>query len=168
MVARTLQEILTDLSGRVQRLERRKFPRPTAGTATAGLVSRLTLQLAPTTAVAANAVVPFGTIIENVGGWTVAGGAGTCKVAGRYLITAQVRQSTAVTGGMVLQRNGTTVSYSLSSDPAANTGWIITTLVTLAVNDVVRVANGGSAFTSQSGNNIGLGSSVLQIERVGN
>jgi hypothetical protein len=77
-----------------------------------------------------------------------------------------VRQSTAVTGGIVLQVNGVNVAYSLSAATVANTGWTITALVNLAVNDVVRIGNGGNAFTSQSGNNTGLGSSVLQIERL--
>jgi len=162
-----MEGLLSDIMVRLNLVERRLAIRGNGGGG-AGTTSpnRLSLQLPPTTAVAANAVVPFSVSLENFAGWTVAGGAATCKVAGRYLILCQVRQSTAVTGGIVLQVNGVNVAYSLSAAAVANTGWTITALVNLAVNDVVRIGNGGNAFTSQSGNNTGLGSSVLQIERL--
>ena len=164
---KSFEGLLKDIVFRLARVERRLSGGGIGvGSADPSSASRLSVQLPPTTAVAANAVVPFSTKIENFGGWVISGGEFTCKAAGRYLITCQVRQSTAVTGGLALQVNGVIVAYSLSTTALANTGWTITVLLTLAVDDVLRVVNGAVAFTSQSGNNTGLGSSVLQVERL--
>jgi len=67
----------------------------------------------------------------------------TCKTAGKYQITAQVRWDSSNTGtyrGVGIRLNGTTfIGFDLSPPPAQPLRQNVTTLYDLAVNDYVEV-----------------------------
>lgn len=101
------------------------------------------------TALTANTNIAYSTIVEDTAvGWNSTSNSYTIPVAGTYLVLAQVKQSTSVSVGIAVRKNGTNVAYS-GSAPATNTGGIqIAHYEVCAAGDTISAIVGANITTA--------------------
>lgn len=110
---------------------------------------RFTGSIATATALAANTPIKYSTIVEDTAsGWSASTGLYTVPFAGTYLFTCQVKQSTSVSVGIAIQKNGATIVYS-GSAPASNTGGVsIAWVQQCAAGDTINTIIGAAITTA--------------------